>query len=61
MAHCVTDDCIACGTCKDECPVDAINEGSEKYEIDPFFCMDCGACAEQCPVNAIVIIQEEKK
>jgi ferredoxin len=59
MAHCVTNDCISCGSCKDECPVDAISEGSEKYHIDPFFCMDCGACAEQCPVNAI--IQEEKK
>lgn len=54
MAYRITDDCIACGACEPECPVLAISEGEEIYEIDPELCTDCGACAEVCPVDAIV-------
>ena len=34
MAYVITDDCTACGTCIDECPVEAISEG-DIYKIDP--------------------------
>jgi ferredoxin len=54
MAYVITDECIACGSCEDECPVEAISEGDDKYVIDAKLCNDCGACAEQCPVEAIV-------
>ena len=27
MAYVIGDDCIACGTCQGECPVEAISEG----------------------------------
>ena len=54
MAHTITDECIACGTCVDECPSEAISEGEEKYIIDPEACTDCGACVEVCPTEAIV-------
>jgi len=27
MAYIINDDCTACGTCIDECPVEAISEG----------------------------------
>jgi ferredoxin len=52
MAYVINDDCTACGTCIDECPVDAIAEG-DIYVIDPDICTDCGACADVCPVEAI--------
>ncbi len=52
MAYVITEDCIACGSCIDECPVDAISEG-EIYVIDPENCTDCGTCAEVCPTEAI--------
>lgn len=52
MAYIITDDCTACGTCLDECPVEAIAEG-DIYTIDPDVCTDCGACADVCPVEAI--------
>ncbi|OQC58988.1 MAG: Ferredoxin [Bacteroidetes bacterium ADurb.Bin012] len=52
MAYVITEDCIACGTCIDECPVEAISEG-DIYKIDPDMCTDCGSCAEVCPTEAI--------
>ena len=54
MAHVITDDCVACGACEAECPVEAISEGEEKYEIDPELCTDCGSCVEVCPNDAII-------
>lgn len=54
MAFKITDDCIACGACEAECPVDAISEGDGKYEIDADACASCGACADVCPVGAPV-------
>ena len=50
MAYVITEDCIACGTCIDECPVSAISEG-DIYVIDPDVCTDCGTCAEVCPAE----------
>jgi formate hydrogenlyase subunit 6/NADH:ubiquinone oxidoreductase subunit I len=47
------DECTACGTCIDECPVEAISEGGV-YKIDADICTDCGACADVCPVEAIL-------
>lgn len=54
MTYKITDECIACGVCEDECPVEAISEGEEKYEIDPDLCTDCDVCADVCPVDAAV-------
>lgn len=52
MAFKITDDCIACGACASECPVNAISEGDGKYVIDADECVECGACADVCPVGA---------
>lgn len=52
MAYVITEDCIACGSCISECPVEAISEG-DIYVIDPDVCTDCGTCADVCPSEAI--------
>ena len=54
MAYRITDDCLACGACVDECPNDAISEGDDIYVIDPEKCDECGTCVESCPSDAIV-------
>ena len=52
MAYRIGDDCISCGACEAECPVQAISQGDDKYVIDADACLDCGACAGVCPVEA---------
>lgn len=51
MTYKINKECIACGACQPECPVEAISEG-DIYVIDPEKCIDCGACAAVCPVGA---------
>ena len=53
MAYVINDDCISCGVCAGNCPVNAISEGDGKYVIDAYQCVDCGTCAAECPNDAI--------
>ena len=53
MAYKITDACVMCGQCLEECSFEAIAEGDPKYTIDPDACNDCGACAMVCPSDAI--------
>jgi ferredoxin len=58
MAYKISDECISCGACEPECPVQAISEGETQYKIDPNKCVECqgfaesSRCAEVCPVGA---------
>jgi len=52
MAYKISDACVSCGACANDCPVDAIKEGSPIYVITDS-CVDCGACVSACPVDAI--------
>ena len=54
MAYTITDACVKCGSCADNCPVEAISEGDEMYVIDADVCVECGACCDNCPTEAIV-------
>ena len=54
MAYVIGDDCVACGACAADCPVEAITEGDGKFVIDADTCIDCGNCADTCPVSAPV-------
>lgn len=52
MAYVIGEECIKCGACASECPVECITEGDDTYVIDSNTCVDCGTCANVCPVDA---------
>ena len=67
MAYKITNKCLKCGICIDECPEGAIVvdevvtdfDGLKLYStrIDPDKCTDCGVCVSHewwCPAKAIV-------
>jgi len=47
--------CTGCGTCVEECPVEAIivDEEAGCAVVDEEECVDCGACEEVCHTEAI--------
>ena len=52
----ITEDCIGCGKCKRNCPVDCITGNiKEVHVIDTSACIKCGTCRKACPKNAIVV------
>ena len=53
MAYKITDACVGCGLCAENCPVEAIKPVDGVYAIDESICVGCGLCERQCPVGAI--------
>lgn len=51
----ISDSCIACKNCMQNCPKLAISFNEEKfrYEIDQSLCIKCGLCKRKCVYNAI--------
>jgi ferredoxin len=60
MATSITEDCINCGACEDECPNGAISMGAETFVIDPAHCTECVGfsseqqCAAACPPDVCI-------
>ena len=42
------------GSCAGACPVEAISEGADHYEINQDLCAQCGSCVDTCPTEAII-------
>ena len=54
MAYVINkDECVNCGACEPECPVEAISEVGDVRVIDADACTSCGACVEVCPTDCI--------
>ena len=48
------DECSACGTCEERCPMDAIAVGDEDHAVvDTRLCIGCGVCTPTCPTEAV--------
>ncbi len=52
--------CVACGTCLNECPFNAISiNNGIKAKVDENKCVGCGKCSKLCPASAIIIVDRE--
>jgi uncharacterized protein (DUF362 family)/NAD-dependent dihydropyrimidine dehydrogenase PreA subunit len=49
------DRCTACGTCVDQCPVQALSLEADLPVVDPDLCITCFCCQEMCPEKAITL------
>ena len=49
----ITDACIGCGKCKENCPQKCIEAG-QPYVISQNHCLHCGNCYEKCPMKAVI-------
>ena len=55
MAYYIGETCIKCGSCREECPGNAIKKKDEVYYIELDKCLECGTCSFVCPVGAVDI------
>ena len=67
MAVIITDTCISCDACLDECPTESIVDNDENptgediYYVNPETCTECvgdndaPACADACPTEGCIV------
>ncbi len=51
--------CTDCGTCSEQCHVNAIIEQDGIWHIQEDMCLGCGLCASNCPSEAIEMKRKE--
>ena len=52
LPHVDPDKCVACGMCREVCPVGAITV-EDIARVDPNICQGCGLCVNECPQGAL--------
>lgn len=52
--QCNTDECVFCGLCAKNCPVEAltVDRAEKKWEVSDA-CVACGACVDKCPKKCL--------
>lgn len=49
--------CVACGVCVKECPMNATSVWKGCYAvINPDICIGCGKCERSCPAGSITVV-----
>jgi NAD-dependent dihydropyrimidine dehydrogenase PreA subunit len=49
------DECIACGTCSEVCPFEAMQMDGSLLVVDEAACMGCGVCVSVCEQQALTL------
>ena len=60
MAYKITDECIACGACAGQCPVEAITDAGDKYEINAETCLEQSGYLHQNP-RAVLLANKSQR
>ncbi|MCP4751263.1 MAG: (4Fe-4S)-binding protein [Proteobacteria bacterium] len=60
LAEVDADECTACGTCEDRCPVDAIAVGDEISQVTETTCLGCGICVPGCDSDAVKLVHRKE-
>ncbi|MBS5450559.1 MAG: 4Fe-4S binding protein [Coriobacteriia bacterium] len=56
-----TDECTACGSCVDACPMGVLDIEDEVAKVvDEESCIACDSCLESCPSGAITEISDDE-
>jgi Pyruvate/2-oxoacid:ferredoxin oxidoreductase delta subunit len=54
VAQVDSDECAACGTCEERCPMDAIAVDEDEFAaVNAGLCIGCGVCTPTCPTEAV--------
>jgi len=55
VIHLNSEECEACETCIDRCPMDAISTGEAAVSVNLQRCIGCGLCTTTCPTEALTL------
>jgi formate hydrogenlyase subunit 6/NADH:ubiquinone oxidoreductase subunit I len=58
LSHVLKEDCTACGTCVEVCPMNAITM-EDTAHINTERCIGCGLCVAKCDLSAIKLMKKE--
>ena len=62
LTYAITDECIGCQTCLENCVEEAIHVGEDgKCYIRYQDCDDCGICYTKCPMPGVAMISRIEK
>ena len=60
MSRVDADLCVACGTCAERCPMEAITV-NDYAVVDEERCVGCGVCYPTCPQEAITLVRKPEE
>jgi len=57
----VTEECISCAVCNNNCKIEAITREGKKSYLDNQDCIACGDCISACKKNSLSLYRKSKK
>ena len=55
------EECIGCGQCAEDCPLEIITMKDDKPAVDESICIGCGVCLLNCPTGAAKLKKKDDK
>ena len=54
------DECIGCGQCAEDCPLEIITMEGDQPLVDERICIGCGVCLLHCPTDAAKLKKKDE-